>query len=147
MEDDIVYRHGAHIGDVVCVTGDLGASYAGLRVLLEQRAALQNKGMEYVPALDDFRYVIQRHLTPTPRLTTLQVMQKAGVTPSAMIDISDGLASEIQHICRQSHCGALLKAEALPIHKETRKVQPHILDRMQIPMRCMAAKIMSCCSP
>lgn len=124
-EDDVVYRLGAHIDDVVCVTGDLGASYAGLRVLLEQRAALQNNGIEYVPALDDFRYVIQRHLTPTPRLTTLQVMKKAGVRPTAMIDISDGLASEIQHICRLSHCGARLRAEDLPIHKETRATAAH----------------------
>lgn len=124
-EEDIVYRHGAHIGDLVCVTGDLGASYAGLRILLEQRAALQSNGIEYVPALNDFRYVIQRHLTPTPRLTVLQAMQKAGVKPTAMIDISDGLASEIQHICRQSHCGALLKAENLPIHAETRGTAEH----------------------
>ncbi len=124
-EDEVVYRLGAHIDDVVCVTGDLGASYAGLRVLLEQRAALQNNGLDYVPGLDDFRYVIQRHLTPTPRLSTLAVMKKAGVLPTSMIDISDGLASEIQHICRLSHCGALLRAEDLPIHKETRATAKH----------------------
>lgn len=120
-EDTVVYRHGAHIGDLVCVTGDLGASYAGLRVLLEQRAALQNADAEFVPALDDYRYVIQRHLTPTPRLTVIQALNKAGVLPTSMIDISDGLASEIQHICRMSHCGALLNAEKLPIHEETKK--------------------------
>ncbi len=124
-EDAIVYRHGAHIDDIVCVTGDLGASYAGLRVLLEQRAALQKSGLDFVPALDGFRYVIQRHLTPTPRLTALDVLAKAGVKPSAMIDISDGLASEIEHICRQSHCGASLKATDLPIHKETRDTAAH----------------------
>lgn len=124
-EEAIVYRHGAHMGDVVCVTGDLGASYAGLRVLLEQRAALQKSGLEFVPALDAFRYAIQRHLTPTPRLTALDVLKKAGVKPTAMIDISDGLASELEHICRQSYCGATLKAEDLPIHEQTRGAATH----------------------
>lgn len=124
-EDDVVYRHGAHIDDIVCVTGDLGASYAGLRVLLEQRATLQKSGIDFVPALNDYRYVIQRHLTPTPRLTALNAFRKAGVIPTSMIDISDGLASELEHICRQSHCGATLKATKLPIHDETRKTATH----------------------
>lgn len=122
QEDHVVYRNGAHIDDIVCVTGDLGASYAGLRVLLGKRNVTNLNGGEAIEGLDDFRYVIQRHLTPTPRLTTLKVMREAGVRPTSMIDISDGLASEIQHLCRQSHCGALLRAADLPIHEETQKV-------------------------
>ena len=121
-EDDVVYRNGAHIDDIVCVTGDLGASYAGLRVLIGKRNITKGNGAEHIEGLDDFRYVIQRHLTPTPRLTVLNTMAEAGVRPTSMIDISDGLASEIQHLCRQSHCGALLRAADLPIHEETRKL-------------------------
>lgn len=121
-ETDIVYRHGASAGDVMCVSGDLGASYAGLRLLLEQSQQLQKSGNGFKPVLDDYKYVIQRHLTPTPRLSALDALKKAGVRPHAMIDISDGLASEIQHICRQSYCGALLSAKDLPIHEETKKV-------------------------
>ena len=121
-ENDVVYRHGARIGDAICVTGDLGASYAGLRLLIDQRDALKKEGEAFQSKVDQFRYVVQRHLTPTPRLTAIETMQEAGVVPHAMIDISDGLASEIQHICRQSHCGALLQAASLPIHEETRKI-------------------------
>ena len=121
-EEAVVYRHGASAGDVLCVTGDLGASYAGLRLLLEQHQQLQKAGSGFKPVLDDYTYVIQRHLTPTPRLSMVAALQKAGVRPHAMIDISDGLASEVQHICRQSYCGAQLTAKDLPIHEETQKV-------------------------
>ena len=121
-EDAIVYRHGAVVGDVICVTGDVGASYAGLRLLLEQNQQLQQSANGFKPVLDEYKYVIQRHLTPTPRLSALEVLNKAQVRPHAMIDISDGLASEVQHICRQSYCGAMLDASQLPIHEETKKV-------------------------
>ena len=121
-EKNIIYRHGARIGDVVCVTGDLGASYAGLRLLLDQQSQLQQAKNGFKPVVSDFKYVIQRHLTPTPRLTMLKAFEESGIKPSAMIDISDGLASETQHICRLSHCGATLQASKLPIHEETKKV-------------------------
>lgn len=121
-EESVVYRHGATVGDVICVTGDIGASYAGLRLLLEQNQQLQKAGNGFKPVLNDYRYVIQRHLTPTPRLSAIEALKEAGVRPNAMIDVSDGLASEIQHICRQSYCGARLTAEHLPIHEETKKV-------------------------
>ncbi len=122
-ENDVVYRHGAHIDDIVCVTGDLGASYAGLRMLLEKKV-MSEKGIQTLDS-DEYRYVIQRHLTPTPRLTALETFKKAGVKPTSMIDISDGLASELEHICRQSHCGVIINAQNLPIHEETRKIAAH----------------------
>ena len=124
-ESDITYRHGAMPGDVLCVTGDLGASYAGLRLLIGQQAALQRSKETFKPDLSDHTYVIQRHLTPIPRLTMIEAFGSAGIIPSAMIDISDGLGSEIQHICRQSHCGAQISAAALPIHQDTRKIASH----------------------
>lgn len=125
-ENQIVYRHGAQPGDAICVTGNLGASYAGLRVLLEQRDAIQQKEEGVADTLDAFRFIIQRHLAPTPRLSAVRALHKQDLKPNAMIDISDGLASEIQHICRLSHCGATLKAADLPIHEETRKAATHL---------------------
>jgi thiamine-monophosphate kinase len=120
-EEQIVYRRGVRPGDRFCVTGDLGGAYAGLRILLDQREMLQRIGEDYKPELQEFSYVIRRQLTPTARLSTVKTWHAAGIRPHALIDISDGLASEVQHLCRQSGCGALLDARALPIHPETRR--------------------------
>ncbi|PSQ90169.1 MAG: thiamine-phosphate kinase [Bacteroidetes bacterium QS_8_64_10] len=121
-ERDVVYRGGAEPGDRLCVTGDLGGAYAGLKVLMEQREALEQKGSDYAPDLDPHRYVIQRQLAPTARLKTVQDWAERGVRPNALIDISDGLASEVHHICEQSDCGALVYEEMLPFNEETRQV-------------------------
>ena len=122
QESDIVYRHGARPGDVICVSGDLGASYAGLRLLLDQQAKTQKADGNYTPDFSSFGYVVQRHLTPIPRVTMIRAFAEANILPHAMIDVSDGLASEVQHICRLSHCGARLQAAELPIHDQTRAV-------------------------
>ncbi len=124
-EDRVAYRSGAKVGDVLCVTGDLGAAFAGLRVLLAERAQLQRAGDEYRPDLKDYTYVIRRQLTPTARLGVVRAWHGAGIRPNALIDISDGLASEVQHICRNSTVGALLDASTLPIHAETRRAAGH----------------------
>lgn len=122
MEEDIVYRGGARVGDVLCVTGDLGASYAGLKVLAAQRQALQDQGPDFAPDVETFTYVIQRHLAPTARLAAVKDWAERGVRPHALIDISDGLASEVHHICEASGTGALLRGAALPFAPETRGV-------------------------
>ncbi|NBC17401.1 MAG: thiamine-phosphate kinase [Bacteroidetes bacterium] len=120
-EDAIVYRSGAQPGDVLCVTGDLGAAYAGLKLLLEQRQLLQQEGEDYDPEdLSAFQYVVQRQLAPTAQLGIIRDWAERGVQPHALIDISDGLASEVHHVCRQSETGALVYATALPIALETR---------------------------
>ncbi len=121
-EEEIVYRRGARPGDRLCVTGDLGAAYAGLQTLLDRHRALQQEGEGFQPDLEGFSYVIQRQLAPTARLDAVRAWQEAGVRPRALIDISDGLASEVHHLCRQSGCGALLYGAALPIDLETRTV-------------------------
>ena len=121
-EDDIVYRRGAQPGDALCVTGDLGGAYAGLKILLEQREALQEYGENYTPDVDAYQYVIQRQLAPTAQLSTVQNWAEQGVRPNALIDISDGLASDLHHICEQSGCGALVHVSALPVNVETRNV-------------------------
>ncbi|MEZ4702773.1 MAG: thiamine-phosphate kinase [Rhodothermales bacterium] len=124
-EDQVVYRSGARAGDKLCVTGDLGGAFAGLRILLDQRAMLQRIGQDYKPDLKEFGYVIRRQLTPAARMGIVRAWHQAGIQPNALIDISDGLASEVLHLCRNSGVGALLDAKALPIHEETRRAAAH----------------------
>ena len=122
VEGDVVYRRGADPGDALCVTGDLGAAYAGLRVLLQQRRQLQERGEDdFQPNLDEFSYVIQRQLAPRARLDVVRAWAEAGVRPKALIDISDGLASEVHHLCEASGTGALVHGAALPVAPETRR--------------------------
>ena len=121
-EEAIVYRHGAQPGDQLYVTGDLGAAYAGLRLLMMERDQLQEEGEDYIPDLSQFKHAIQRQLAPVARLRAVRELKKAGVRPRAMIDISDGLSSEVQHLCRLSHCSATLVSTALPIHSTTRNI-------------------------
>lgn len=119
-EDEVVYRSGARPGDALCVTGDLGGSYAGLKVLLAQRKEMENAGEGFQPNLDPFRYVIQRHLTPRARVDAVRDWAERGFRPTALIDVSDGLASEVHHLCNRSGCGAILHTAAIPIALETR---------------------------
>lgn len=119
---DVVFRRGASPGDLICVSGDLGAAYAGLRVLLNERNRMREEGKDYVPDLTHYEFVIQRQLRPKARLDLVNQWRDAGVKPRALIDISDGLASEINHICSQSECGAVVHVSAVPIAFETRDV-------------------------
>jgi thiamine-monophosphate kinase len=125
-EEDIVYRSGAQPGDVLCVTGDLGASFAGLKALVENREQLQEKGEEnFQPNLDRFNYVIQRHLAPPAQLKAIRDWAEHGIRPHALIDISDGLASEVNHICEASGVGALVHSDKLPLAQETMEAAKH----------------------
>jgi thiamine-monophosphate kinase len=122
-ESAISYRSKAQEGDMLCVSGDLGGAYAGLKILLEsQKAFKAQDDPEFQPDLTAYDYVIQRQLAPTARYDIFRDWQIKGVVPTACIDISDGLASEIHHICQQSKCGALVKAANIPIEILTREV-------------------------
>jgi thiamine-monophosphate kinase len=116
-EDEVVYRNGAMPGDLICVSGDLGAAYLGLQILeREKQVFLADPNAE--PDLENQDYLISKILKPEARFDTIQTLRKAGIKPSAMIDISDGLASEIHHICAQSKTGALIEEKLVPIHQE-----------------------------
>jgi len=119
---DLVFRRGANVGDLLCVTGALGASYAGLQILADQRRALEELGEEYEPDLEPHRFVIDKHLKPEARLDFVDILEKLKVKPSAMIDISDGLASEVNHICAESGVGATVQVSNLPFDSVTRAV-------------------------
>lgn len=121
-------RSGAQPGDLICVSGDLGAGYAGLQVLLHYKRQLQEQGETFEPDFTPYTFVIQRQLAPTARLDVVREWQSRGVRPSALIDISDGLASEIHHLCKQSGCGARLVGAAIPIDLETRRVADELGD-------------------
>lgn len=120
-EDRIVYRNGAQIRDLICVTGDLGAAYAGFLVLDREKKVFLDRPYDQ-PDLSDYDYVIERQLKPELAGKVLQNLTELDILPTSMIDISDGLASELHHICRQSACGALIYSHKVPIDYQTSKV-------------------------
>jgi thiamine-monophosphate kinase len=118
--DKFVQRSTARKGDLLCCSGDLGAAYLGLIFLeREKKIFLENPNIK--PDLEGEKYVIGRILKPEASKGTIEFFEKEGITPTSMIDISDGLSSEILHICKQSHVGCLLYEEKIPIADETRK--------------------------
>lgn len=113
----LVYRDGAKVGDLICVTGDLGAAYLGLQILeREKQVYLSNPGVQ--PDLEDQKYLVGRQLKPEARKDMIELFAKNKVVPTSMIDISDGLASELFHICKQSNVGAFIEESGVPIHPD-----------------------------
>jgi thiamine-monophosphate kinase len=117
--DKFVQRSTARKGDLLCCSGDLGAAYLGLIFLeREKKIFLENPNIK--PDLEGEKYVIGRILKPEASKRTIEFFEKEEITPTSMIDISDGLSSEILHICKQSNVGCLLYEEKIPIADETR---------------------------
>jgi thiamine-monophosphate kinase len=113
-QEKIAYRSGAKAGDIICVTGDLGAALMGLQVLeREKEVFLANPNMQ--PALDRYDYIVKRLLKPEARMDIVHELAEAGIKPTAMIDISDGLASELFHISKNSGVGVRIFEDKLPI--------------------------------
>lgn len=117
-KDRVTLRSGARPGDILCVTGDLGAAYIGLQVLeREKEVFISNPDMQ--PRLDNYEYVVQRQLRPEARMDIVHDLREKGVVPTSMIDVSDGLASEIFHLSDNSGVGFRIFEENLPVDKET----------------------------
>jgi thiamine-monophosphate kinase len=115
--EKVAYRSGAKPTDLVCVSGDLGAAYMGL-LLLEREKRVFEANPNAAPQLAGHEYIVQKYLKPEAARSTVLNLREAGVVPTAMIDVSDGLASDVLHLCRQSGVGAHLYLDKLPIAKE-----------------------------
>lgn len=119
-KDKIVQRNGAKKGDILCITGDLGASYLGLQILeREKQVYLAHPGVQ--PELDNSQYLIERQLKPEAQMGAIAYFEKENVIPTSMIDVSDGLASELLHICKASGTGAFIEEGKVPMHPDTER--------------------------
>ena len=118
MKKEIVKRSGAKEKDLLITTGDLGGAYMGLNVLQREKEVWKsNPNMQ--PELDNFNYILERQLKPEARRDVIEFLKKCDVIPTSMIDISDGLASEVFHICTSSNVGCQLYEEKIPIDPQT----------------------------
>lgn len=118
LGNDVVYRSGAQVGDLLCVSGDLGGAYMGYQILeREKQVFLETPGVQ--PDLAGYDYILERQLKPEARFDIKELLERAGVKPTAMMDISDGLASEVLHICNQSGTGMNVYEEKIPIDTVT----------------------------
>jgi thiamine-monophosphate kinase len=120
-KDKVVYRSGGKVNDLVCVSGDVGAAIAGFRLLEAEKMRFLEDPQGIQPDLSEFEYVIGRQLKPHARRDIVTELRKRNVVPTSMIDVSDGPASEIHHICKQSKCGARIYQDKLPIDYQTIK--------------------------
>lgn len=116
-----VYRGGANVHDLICVSGDLGSAYSGL-LILEREKATFKANPNYQPDLASFDYVLDRYLKPEPRLDIVKFLNEKGVVPTSMIDVSDGLASDVMQICKASDVGCEVYEEKIPIDYATTMV-------------------------
>jgi thiamine-monophosphate kinase len=115
---EIVRRNGAKKNDIICVSGNLGAAYMGLHVLQREKSVFEeSSGVQ--PGLEGYEYVLQRFLKPEARKDIIELLQQQKVVPTSMIDISDGLSSELFHICKSSGAGCKIFQEKIPVDVET----------------------------
>lgn len=114
----VVYRSGAKETDLVCVSGDLGAAYMGLQ-LLEREKKVFNGEKDFTPDFSGKEYLLERQLKPEARKDIIVALREAGILPTAMMDVSDGLSSELLHISKESHVGCRIYEERIPIDYQT----------------------------
>ncbi|SHI33695.1 thiamine-phosphate kinase [Tangfeifania diversioriginum] len=120
-KDDLVYRSGAKEGDILCVSGDLGGAYMGLQLLERENEVFKvNDNMQ--PQLEGYDYILERQLKPETRPDVIAAFKKIGIKPTSMIDISDGLSSEIMHLCNGSKVGCRLDESKVPMDNQTKKM-------------------------
>lgn len=117
-KDDIVYRNGAKPNDLLCVSGNLGAAYTGLLILEREKAAfMADPNMQ--PEFAGYDYILERQLKPEARRDIIEKLKEIKVKPTSMIDISDGLASEVLHICKESKVGCMVYEDRIPMNQKT----------------------------
>lgn len=114
----ISYRGGAQFNDLICITGNLGAAYMGLQLLEREKRVLADVGNPE-PQFAGHEYLLQRYLKPRARKDIIEALAEEKIVPTSMIDISDGLASEVLQICKASKCGARIYLDRIPIAKQT----------------------------
>jgi thiamine-monophosphate kinase len=120
-KENLVYRNGAKPGDVLCVSGDLGGAYMGLQLLERENEVFKVNPNEQ-PKLEGYDYILGRQLKPEARADVVKIFENLGIKPTSMIDISDGLSSEIMHLCKNSKTGCLLYEEKVPVDNQTREM-------------------------
>lgn len=114
----VVYRNGAHETDLICVSGDLGAAYMGLQLLEREKRVFQGE-KDFTPDFSGKEYLLERQLKPEARKDIIEKLREANVLPTAMMDVSDGLSSELLHISKQSHVGCRVYEDRIPIDYQT----------------------------
>ncbi|MGL4227059.1 MAG: thiamine-phosphate kinase [Tannerellaceae bacterium] len=117
-KDKIVYRSGAQATDLICVSGDLGAAYMGLQ-LLEREKSVFNGEADFAPDFSGKEYLLERQLKPEARKDIIELLAQHNIVPTSMMDVSDGLSSELMHICKQSHTGCRIYEDRLPVDYQT----------------------------
>lgn len=118
--DKLVYRNGARLNDLICVSGDLGAAYTGLQILERERKIFESDHL-IQPELTGYEYILERQLKPEARKDIINKLDEINILPTSMIDISDGLSSDLLHICRQSNVGCRIYQDKIPVSPETAK--------------------------
>ena len=120
-KEDIVYRNGAKETDLICVSGDLGAAYMGLQLLEREKrvAAGAKEGESFQPDFSGKEYILERQLKPEARKDVISMLKEKGIRPTAMMDVSDGLSSELLHICKASGVGCRIYEDKVPIDYQT----------------------------
>lgn len=121
-EEDIVYRNTAKENQLICVSGDLGAAYMGLQLLEREKSVFTSADKSLQPEFSGYEYILERQLKPEGRGDIIQLLKEKEIHPTAMIDISDGLASEVMHICKESEIGCNIYEEKIPIDYQTYKM-------------------------
>ncbi|MFI3324067.1 MAG: thiamine-phosphate kinase [Rikenellaceae bacterium] len=117
-KESVAYRSGAKVNDLVCITGNLGAAYMGLHLLEREKRVLRDVENPQ-PQFEGYEYLLQSYLKPEARLNIVESLAEESIVPTSMIDLSDGLASDLLQICKASKCGARIYLERIPIAKQT----------------------------
>jgi len=117
-KENLIYRNGAKENDLICVSGDLGGAFMGLQ-MLEREKQVYNENPNIQPDFSGYDYILERQLKPEPRKDVIDMFKEIGVIPTSMIDVSDGLSSELIHICSQSEVGCSIYEDKIPLDPTT----------------------------